>query len=857
MVLFANFKRLFLSTLVVTALLLAQQPLVASAAVPICGNPTMTGTSGVGNTLSASVSCSNSPVTIAYQWLKSATSAGSYALISGATASTFQVTPAEAGMFVKVSVNATNGSGTSATVTSSSATGPHVFIPTPFVGSATAGTADGQGSSAQFTSITGMTSDSNYLYVADSGARLVKRVDSAGNVTTIAGSTGTSVVDGIGTAASFHSPNAIAYNAAQHSLFIKDASVIREMDLTTGQVTTLQNRQSIYSVSRSGTTVTVTFSQPHGLASTVTFAGVGAPYDATFNNVFAASATTVTFTMPNFLNVPVFYPTGATATSDLGDSRTSANSWSSFYEAFELAPDGRLYMGRANAGATHNRQSLVRFTRLSGSVFKYERLVSIGGTPCALGIVSNTEMFIGTCQNINRYTTTDDWATVNSQLTIASPFNTGIIYDHGGFLNFASNQYDATTGVTSTKFHTGSGFDIWEILGTDLFAAQQPFVADTQIFRFTGAASGVRMAGVSAPTYSVNFDANGGSGTMQAQSSSVQAALNANTFSNSGSGFTGWNTAANGSGTAYADQASYPFLASVTLYAQWTSTPSVQQSHTVTFSANGGSGTMQAQSSSVQAALNANTFSNSGSGFTGWNTAANGSGTAYADQASYPFLASVTLYAQWTTNSQVVNTPQVTSDGLVVTSWIRASGIFGSTARLTLRGNELQLVNSAQSSGSNIRIVNQSSNMLELEISEAALGLGWVQLNSPNRTITVQDAFVFSEREANVSSVQKTIDYSVRFAGNSSFISSQTRQRLMSLMQTSSTPLSIVITGSVSSRALTAPDKALALQRAKAVALLASKAFPGMKAQVKISPAKGISALNRSAMIRIELSSKG
>jgi hypothetical protein len=779
MVLFANFKRLFLSTLVVTALLLAQQPLVASAAVPICGNPTMTGTSGVGNTLSASVSCSNSPVTIAYQWLKSATSAGSYALISGATASTFQVTPAEAGMFVKVSVNATNGSGTSATVTSSSATGPHVFIPTPFVGSATAGTADGQGSSAQFTSITGMTSDSNYLYVADSGARLVKRVDSAGNVTTIAGSTGTSVVDGIGTAASFHSPNAIAYNAAQHSLFIKDASVIREMDLTTGQVTTLQNRQSIYSVSRSGTTVTVTFSQPHGLASTVTFAGVGAPYDATFNNVFTASATTVTFTMPNFLNVPVFYPTGATATSDLGESRTSANSWSSFYEAFELAPDGRLYMGRANAGATHNRQSLVRFTRLSGSVFKYERLVSIGGTPCALGIVSNTEMFIGTCHNINRYTTTDDWATVNSQLTIASPFNTGIIYDHGGFLNFASNQYDATTGVTSTKFHTGSGFDIWEILGTDLFAAQQPFVADTQIFRFTGAASGVRMAGVSAPTYSVNFDANGGSGTMQAQSSSVQAALNANTFSNSGSSFAGWNTAANGSGTAY------------------------------------------------------------------------------ADQASYPFSASVTLYAQWTTNVQVVNSPNVASDGLVVTSWIRARGLLGGTARLTLRGNELQLVSSAQSSSSNIRIVNQSSNLLELEISEAALGLGWVQLNSPNRTITVQDAFVFFDTEANVASVQKTIDFSVRFAGNSSFISSQTRQRLMSLMQTSSTPLSIVITGSVSSRALSAADKALALKRAKAVARLASKAFPEMQAQVKISPAKGISALNRSATIRIELSSKG
>jgi hypothetical protein len=279
--------------------------------------------------------------------------------------------------------------------------------------------------------------------------------------------------------------------------------------------------------------------------------------------------------------------------------------------------------------------------------------------------------------------------------------------------------------------------------------------------------------------------------------------------------------------------------------------------YSVNFDANGGSGTMQAQSSSVQAALNANTFSNSGSSFAGWNTAANGSGTAYADQASYPFSASVTLYAQWTTNVQVVNSPNVASDGLVVTSWIQARGLLGGTARLTLRGNELQLVSSALSSSGNIRIVNQSSTMLELDISEPALGVGWVKLDSPNRKITVQDAFVFFDTEANVASVQKTIHFSVRFAGNSSFISSQTRQRLMSLMQTSSTPLSIVITGSVSSRALSAADKALALKRAKAVARLASTAFPEMQAQVKISPAKGISALNRSAMIRIELSSKG
>jgi len=46
--------------------------------------------------------------------------------------------------------------------------------------------------------------------------------------------------------------------------------------------------------------------------------------------------------------------------------------------------------------------------------------------------------------------------------------------------------------------------------------------------------------------------------------------------------------------------------------------------------------------------LTLNTFTRTGYSFSGWNTAANGSGTSYADGASYPFTADATLYAQWT-----------------------------------------------------------------------------------------------------------------------------------------------------------------------------------------------------------------
>ena len=70
---------------------------------------------------------------------------------------------------------------------------------------------------------------------------------------------------------------------------------------------------------------------------------------------------------------------------------------------------------------------------------------------------------------------------------------------------------------------------------------------------------------------------------------------------------------------------------------------------TVTFDANGGTGTMAAQTvyKNVAAALSENVYTRTGYDFNGWNTAADGSGTAYADKAEVTLQASITLYAQW------------------------------------------------------------------------------------------------------------------------------------------------------------------------------------------------------------------
>ena len=72
--------------------------------------------------------------------------------------------------------------------------------------------------------------------------------------------------------------------------------------------------------------------------------------------------------------------------------------------------------------------------------------------------------------------------------------------------------------------------------------------------------------------------------------------------------------------------------------------------YTITFNANGGVGEMAAQTFEVgvDTALNTNAFTRENYKFTGWNTAADGSGATYADAGAILELSGdMTLYAQW------------------------------------------------------------------------------------------------------------------------------------------------------------------------------------------------------------------
>ena len=150
----------------------------------------------------------------------------------------------------------------------------------------------------------------------------------------------------------------------------------------------------------------------------------------------------------------------------------------------------------------------------------------------------------------------------------------------------------------------------------------------------------------------VYFDANGGEGDMPKQTITgkipVTASLNKNTFTREGYKFNGWNTEKDGSGAnSYSDCDEIKLSTYVTLYAQWTK--ETDDDIVITYDANGGTGTLDAQTvkKGTEVTLSANTFTREGYTFTGWNTVADGTGTPYADKAKVALTENITLYAQW------------------------------------------------------------------------------------------------------------------------------------------------------------------------------------------------------------------
>lgn len=183
-------------------------------------------------------------------------------------------------------------------------------------------------------------------------------------------------------------------------------------------------------------------------------------------------------------------------------------------------------------------------------------------------------------------------------------------------------------------------------------------------------------------TYTIKYNANGGSGSMSDTGATYNTAvtLRSNTFTRTHYTFKNWNTKADGSGTSYSNGQSVSNLTAthggtVTLYAQWTGV-----TYTVSYDANGGTstpsshsvqypGTLTLRSAISKANTSANGYNitynaNGGSGAPGSQTsgsrtvtwpfskwaAGSTSGSQYSAGATYQPASNITMYAIWSKN---------------------------------------------------------------------------------------------------------------------------------------------------------------------------------------------------------------
>ncbi|MCE1157941.1 MAG: hypothetical protein LWX23_02595 [Spirochaetia bacterium] len=137
---------------------------------------------------------------------------------------------------------------------------------TTYAGSGTASWADGTGTSASFRFPSGIITGPGAIYIADTMNHRIRKINTANvNVSTLAGGASSGSADGLGPAASFTSPRALALSASGY-IYVADSGNNKIRSITPeGQVTTIAGSGT--AGYQDGPALDSSFSNPRGLSS--------------------------------------------------------------------------------------------------------------------------------------------------------------------------------------------------------------------------------------------------------------------------------------------------------------------------------------------------------------------------------------------------------------------------------------------------------------------------------------------------------------------------------------------------------------------------------------------------------------
>ena len=297
------------------------------------------------------------------------------------------------------------------------------------------------------------------------------------------------------------------------------------------------------------------------------------------------------------------------------------------------------------------------------------------------------------CHDIGITYTDDTKSTTNSTFAKAyhKEADSGWLVGNGSLITSRYAVYTAstTTGYDFEGWYTNADCTEGEVTTNPLkTSSQKPGNGGTTNFP-------TYYAKFRAHTYTIRFNANGGSGSMADQSHTYDQSkkLTANNFNRTGYTFAGWNTKANGTGTPFTDEDPVTNITSkdgdiINLYAQWT--PNKYYVHFVGNGNSGGSMSKQELTYDQSANLTANAFTRSytvtydANGgdcakedetadytFGGWAESSTGE-KKYDDKDNVTNLTStknetIDLYAVWTGGT--ITLPTATKAGKVFDGW--------------------------------------------------------------------------------------------------------------------------------------------------------------------------------------------
>lgn len=268
-----------------------------------------------------------------------------------------------------------------------------------------------------------------------------------------------------------------------------------------------------------------------------------------------------------------------------------------------------------------------------------------GATTATIGSAGLLSTAVGTPTNGGTYTLYAVWGPKTYTITYSAGSGvTGVTVPSAGTATHGSNY----TVSSTTPTRTGYKFDGWTS------SAGGSVAPGGTISNVT---SNITLTAKWIARYTVSYNGNGhNSGTAPATvtvDSGGSTTAAANPFTKTGSTFTGWNTAANGSGTSYAAGATISNITSnITLYAQWQGNP------TITFEANKPTGAGSANVAGLPANVSSHPYNTAytlptatptlkGYTFAGWKKDNTGS-TINAGASAGNITANTKFYAQWT-----------------------------------------------------------------------------------------------------------------------------------------------------------------------------------------------------------------